>query len=468
MSDSRLISRRTLLRGAGAAVALPWLEAMAPARALAAGTVRPPVRLGFFYVPNGVHMPNWRPKETGSKFTFPPILKSLEPHRKHVIVLSDLKADHCDGIKAAHEPAGGGYLVGYKCKHSEVPEVGGISVDQLAAKKIGARTPADSLALGIDPGFRGDHGYSGTYMSRISWRTRTAPADLELNPKQLFDRLFRGRTVRRPDWTAGGEAQDAKPSPLAGTVKGSVLDLVRDDARKLQKQLGVSDQRKLEEYLDGIRDVERRIERAGGDGRSHHKEALADELKAQDKKSPLPKLVIPDGRSIPDTFAEHVNLILDILVLAFQTDTTRIASFIFSNEKSGRSYREIGVRSSHHSISHHKGKKENHDKLTKINTHHMELFARMLRRMSDVKEGGSTLLDNVAILYGCGLSDGNKHNNDNLPTLLVGGGGGTLRGGRHVAYGKAPICNLYLEMLDRAGIKLDRFGDSTGRLGKLS
>ena len=443
------LSRRTFLRGGAAAVALPWLDAMAAADA------PPPVRLGFFYVPNGVHVAAWKPKKPGSDFEFSRTLKSLEAVRDRVLVLSDLKADHCDGHKAAHEPSGGGFLVGFKCKHSEVPEVGGPSVDQVAARKIGLRTPVDSLALGIDLGHRGDHGYSGTYMSHISWRTRTAPADLELNPKRLFQRLFRDGKPRH------ARVQKPAASPLEGTVEGSVLDLVRDDARRLQNQLGLSDRRKIEEYLDGVRSIERRIAKAGKDSESHHREGLK-------KDEDLPNLLMPKGHGIPDVYAEHVNLMLDILVLAFQTDTTRVASFMFSYEKSGRAYPEIGARGSHHSTSHHKGKKEAHDQLTKINTHHVELFSRMLQRMRDVKEGDGTLLDNVALCYGSAISDGNKHNHDDLPILLAGGGGGTIKGGRHLAVGKTPICNLYLSMLDRAGVKLDRFGDSTGRLGKLS
>lgn len=194
-----MISRRALLRGAGAAVALPWLEAMASA--LAAGA-KPPVRLAFFYVPNGVHMPLWKPKAGGPLGELPPILKSLEPVKDRVLVLSDLAADHCNGVKAAHEPSGGGFLIGAKCKHSEEPEVAGTSIDQAVAQQVGLKTPVDSLALGIDAGMRGDHGYSGTYLSNISWRSKSTPAALELNPRQLFDRLFRGRAPRRRDWTA--------------------------------------------------------------------------------------------------------------------------------------------------------------------------------------------------------------------------------------------------------------------------
>lgn len=458
------LSRRTLLRGAGAAVALPWLEAMSPAFAQSKPAAKPPVRLGFFYVPNGVHMANWRPQAAGELNQWPSILKPLEPVKSKLVVISDLAADHCHSSVAAHEPSGGGFLVGVKPKHSEEPEVGGVSIDQLAAQQIGLKTPVDSLALGIDPGMRGDHGFSGTYLSNISWRSANTPAALELNPKQLFDRLFRGQAPRRARFGADDEAT---PSKKSDSVESSVLDLVREDARTLQGRLGFTDRRKLEEYFEGLRSIERRIDQAGKDGRSHHQEGFKDDPGAQGKFSDLPTLTMPGGRGIPSTFAEHVNLMLDILTLAFQTDTTRIASFMFSCEKSGRSYPEIQV-GSHHSISHHQGKAENHAMLTRINTLHIELFARMLGRMANLWEGETTLLDNVAICYGSAISDGNKHNHDDLPIVLAGGAGGALKGGRHVKLGKkTPICNLYLDMAARAGADLRKFGDSTGPLGLL-
>jgi len=449
-----MINRRTFLRGAGAAVALPWLEAMAPALA---GGAKPPVRLAFFYAPNGIVLDNWRPKAAGELGELLPILKTLEPVKKNILILSDLAADHCQSPVAGHEPSGGGFLVGAKCKHSEEPEVGGVSVDQLAALQVGLKTPVDSIAMGIDPGMRGDHGYSGTYLSNISWRSPNTPAALELNPKQLYDRLFRGRAPKRPDWETRGVLD--RPATKSDSIDSSVLDLVREDARSLETKLGFSDRRKLEEYFEGLRSVERRIEGASKDCHTHHQEGFKDDL---------PRMVLPDGRGIPSTYAEHVTLMLDILTLAFQSDTTRIGSFLFSCEKSGRAYPEIEAPGSHHGTSHHQNKPENLAKLTAINSHHMNLFAKMLERMSTIDEGGSTLLDNVMICYGSGISDSNKHNHDNLPILVAGGGGGAVRGGRHIVYGKkTPVCNLYLEMLARVGVDLPKFGDSTGRLDLL-
>jgi hypothetical protein len=447
----RFLSRRAFLRGVGVSLALPLLDAGDPA-APASGPTQAPVRLGFFYVPNGVVMANWKPKATGTEFDFPEILRPLQPLKQRVTVLSDLAADHCIGEIASHEPAGGAFLVGAKCKRSEEPEVGGISVDQLAARHLGEQTPVDALTLGIEPGFRGDHGYSGTYLSHMSWRSTTSPAPLEINPKELFNRLFHGQLPRSP-----GLDRDARPP--ADSVEGSILDLVRDDARDLRHHLGSSDRDKMEEYLEGVRGIERRI--AGIDpGTSGTPEPLDARIREP---------VFPEGKGIPKVYADHVNLLLDILVMAFQTDTTRVASFMFGMEKSGRSYPEIGAPGSHHSTSHHDNKPENLAELTKINTHHLGLFARMLRRMGEIREGDRTLLDNVVFLYGCGISDGNKHNHDDLPILLAGGGGGTLTGGRHIAFGKkTPICNVYLDMLARAGLPVEKFGDSTGRLTQLS
>lgn len=462
MADSRPLSRRTVLRGVGAAVALPWLEIMAP-RALADQAGKPPVRLAYFYVPNGVHMPAWRPEEAGELTELPTTLKALAPMKDSITVISNLAAEHCDGNGAAHEPAGGGFLVGKKCKHSEEPEVGGRSVDQVAAREVGLQTPVDSLALGIDPGHRGDHGYSGTYMSHISWRSKTTPADLELNPKQLYERLFRGKKPTRADWN------HQRPSePESDSLETSVLDLVQEETRSLQRQLGFSDKRKLEEYLEGLRGIERRVALSERDIHSHHQEAFQEDPLLHNDEPELPELIIPDGKGIPSDYSEHVNLMLDILTLAFQTDTTRVASFMFSYEKSGRSYPEIEAPSSHHSTSHHQKKQQNWDRLTRINTLHVELFARMLERMSKIDEGGRSLLDNVLFLYGAGISDGNRHNHDDLPILLAGGAGGRLSGGQHIALEtKTPICNLYLEMLAAVGIQRRSFGDSTGRLALL-
>ncbi len=467
MSHRFKLSRRSLLRGTGVALTLPWLDAMSSCSAATRQAGKPPMRMAFFYVPNGVNMDSWRPAEAGSLDELPETLKPLEAVKKHILVLSDLEAEHCDGQNAAHEPAGGGYLVGKKCKHSEEPEVGGASIDQIVAREIGYETAIDSLAMGIDPGHRGDHGYSGTYMSHISWRNKTTPTALELNPKQLYERLFHGKAPKRPDWMANDTpAESAEP---ADSVEASVLDLVREDTKSLQRKLGFNDRRKLDQYLEGLRSIEKRVELASHDGYSHHQDAFSKDPLADADEDEVSPLIIPNGRGIPAEYASHVNLMLDIMTLAFQTDSTRVATFMFSYEKSGRAYPEINAKGSHHSTSHHKKQTENLEQLTRINTHHMELFSRMLQRMSEISEGDGTLLDNVLICYGAGLSDGNKHNNDNLPVVLAGGGCGTIQGGRHIAYDeKTPICNLYIEMASRMGLSMESFGDSNGRLSELA
>lgn len=472
-SANPIVSRRTLLRGVGAGVALPWLEAMEPTTALASTPRKPPVRLGFFYVPNGVRMDHWRCGKELVASDLPPILQPLgdKDVTDQVLMLSNLKADHCKGTEAGHEPAGGGFLVGKRCKRSEEAEVGGASIDQWVAARIGQATNVDALALGIDPGHRGDHGYSGSYLSHVSWRNKTTPATLELNPRLLYNRLFRGRKLRRPNW---GETVEPTPKSRIDPVEASILDLIRDDTQRLQRQLGFADRRRLGEYLEGLRNIERRIELAEKDSHSHHQDSFDEDpskiaLHEGESLDDLPELIMPRGEGIPSSYSEHVNLMLDILTLAFQTDTTRVSSFMFSFEKSNRSYAEAGAPGSHHSTSHHQSKEKNLSLLTKVNTFHMDLFARMLQRMSNIQEGESTLLDNVALLYGSGISDGNKHNHDDLPILIAGGGGGRIDSGRHVAFSKpTPLCNVYLDMLACAGVPLKQFGDSTGRTRRLA
>jgi hypothetical protein len=449
-SVNRPLKRRAFLRGLGMTLALPWLEAGEPG---ASAPHPPPVRMGFFYVPNGVVMENWKPKASGADFAFPPILKPLEPLKSSILVLSDLAADHCENKVAGHENAGGGFLVGAKCKRSEEPESGGISVDQLAARTLGGQTPVDALTLGVDTDIRGDFGYSGTYLSHLSWRGPTSPAPVEINPQVLFDRLFRSQLARSP-----ARAQSAA-EPVGRSLSSSVLDLVREDAATLRRNLGARDRDKLDDYLDGLRAIERRLD--GGD--------LGVQATAGRQDAGIVAPAFPAGSGIPAVYADHVNLMLDILVLAFQADITRVSTFMFGAEKSDRAYPEIGAPGSHHSTSHHNGKPENLAELTRINTHHVTLFARLLQRLQQVKEGDGTLLDHVVFCYGGGISDGAWHNHNNLPIILAGGGGGTLTGGRHISYGrKTPICNLYLDMLARAGVPLERFGDSSGRLAHLS
>ncbi len=469
MLSSWLLPRRTFLKSASASIALPFLDAMVPSNPVGRKKGKPPVRLGWFYIPQGAVMEHWKPKTTGKDFELPSILKSLEPVKNRILVISDLAAEHCKGQGAGHEPSTGGILTGYKCKHSEEPEAGGISIDQQAAKMIGDQTIVDALTMGIDPGHRGDHGYSGTYLSHMSWRSPGTPAAVEYTPKELFDRLFGGRTLRAPKWEEESKASTRKANTPAvnadDQIGFSILDMVREDARSLLGKLGSNDRAKMEGYLDGIRSIEKRLDLVEKENQESGSGASAKDKKTGKASSP-PDLMIPKQAGRPALYADHVNLMLDILVMAFWSDTTRVGTFLYSYEKSGRSYPELGVSGSHHSISHHDDKKENLDKLVKINTHHMELFSRMLTNMSRIEEGDGTLLDNVALMYGSGIENSNKHNHDNLPMILA-GGGGVNSGGHHLALGKkTPVCNLYLDMMAMAGLELEKFGDSTGRLLK--
>ena len=455
-----VLSRRQMLRGSSVLLGLPLLEAMMATSTngtVAATAANIPTRVGFFYVPNGVNMHDWRIAEAGKLKTLSPILQPLEPVRNRLTVVSNLEAEHCTGRGAGHEPAGGGFLVGQRCKHSEAPEVGGISIDQAIARHSGLQTPVDSLTMGIDPGHAGDHGYSGTYLSHISWRGKQTPAPLEINPQQLFQRLYQGKSPQRN--LRGNDSN--QPADLEKNPKASVIDFILEDARSLQSQLGYSDRQRLEDYIDGVRGVEKRVQAATRDSHSHHEGSFDSDPELDGVYRTIAGHMPKDSRGIPSSYTEHVSLMLDIMALAFQADTTRVASFMFSYEKSGRAYKEIDISGAHHSLSHHGNEEKNLSQLTKINTLHIDLFSKLLQRLDQIPEGNGTVLDNCLFLYGSGISDGNKHNHDDLPILLAGGGGCNLQGNRHLQLEKKrPLCDVYLTMAQCAGIPMDQFGDS--------
>ncbi|MDG3003033.1 DUF1552 domain-containing protein [Paludisphaera mucosa] len=448
MNRSR-ISRRALLRGAGAAVALPWMESMVAAGAPGGSATTGPRRMGFFYVPNGVHMKDWRPEAEGRDFQMPWILEPLAPLKQDLLVLTGLAQDNA----RAHGDGPGDHARSLSCFLTGVHPVKtdganiqvGVSVDQVAARKLGDATRLPSLELGIERGGQSgncDSGYSCAYSSNISWRSPTTPTAKEINPRLVFDRLFgnRGGT--------GTEAERRKRS----LYDRSILDFVLEDAQSLRGRIGQTDRRKLDEYLTAVREIEQRI-------------ARADE--ADGGKSGLDVgAARPAG--VPKEYAEHVRLMFDLIVLAFQTDTTRICTFMFGNEGSTRPYPFLEVPEGHHDLSHHGKDPKKLAKIRKINRFHMEEFARMLVRLKESREGERSVLDNSMIVYGSGISDGDRHNHDDLPVLLVGKGGGSLDTGRHVVYSPQPLNNLYLSMLDRMDVPCERLGDSTGRLEKLS
>jgi hypothetical protein len=448
MSMNRRISRRTVLKGLGTAIGLPVLEAMGPALAFGEPARKAlPRRMAFVYVPNGKHMAAWTPSALGGDFELPATLAPLKPFRKDLCVLSGLTADkaraHGDG-GGDHARAMSAFLTGRQPRKTSGADIrAGISVDQLAAQKVGQQTRFPSLEIGCDRGLNSgscDTGYSCAYSANISWRSESTPMAKEVNPRLVFERFF------------AGDAKDEAAASRARRqmYKKSILDFVAEDAAALKAQLGATDQRKLDEYLTGVREIERRIVRAETErvGDSSH-------------------LTMPAG--IPKDYAQHIHLLADLLVLAFQGDLTRIATFVFANDGSNRSYKFIDVPEGHHELSHHGGNKEKQAKIQKINQFHITQLAYLLEKLKAVREGSGTLLDNCMIVYGSGISDGNRHNHDELPILLAGKGGGTIVPGRHIRYPReTPLTNLYLSMLDRMGAHTESFGDSTGLLPQLS
>jgi Protein of unknown function (DUF1552) len=447
----KYVSRRTLLRGMGAAVALPVLDSMVPALTAASTVAQKiaPKRMVFVYVPNGIDMRNWTPAAEGRSFQLPKILNSLAPVQDDVLVLSGLM-DHGgealgDG-PGDHARASASFLTGVHPKKTSGADIyAGISVDQLAAQKIGSATRLASLELGCEDGHLAgncDSGYACAYVNSISWRTPTAPNPPEVNPRAVFERLFGN------DESAGDPVLRAR----SARFQQSILDLVSDDARRLQSGLGKTDTRKLDEYFTAVREVERQVEMM--------------EQQIATNSVAAPTMTKPDG--VPIEFAEHARLMFDLLAIALQTDTTRISTFMLAREGSNRTYREIGVSEGHHGLSHHRNDPALMDKVAAINQHHMEQFSYFLSKLKKTKDGANSLLDNTVVMYGSGISDGNKHNHDDLPVLLA-GGSQTFKTGRHVRYSKSePVSDLYLSILDAAGVPTDRFGDSESRLSDLT
>jgi hypothetical protein len=445
MKDLR-VSRRNVLKGVGVMVALPWLEAMMPRTLFGAATPAvAPRRMAFLYVPNGIDMANWTPAAEGTLATLPPTLQPLAPLQKDLLVLSGLTLDkarpHGDG-GGDHARAMAAFLTGRQPRKTHGADIrAGLSVDQLAADKIGKATRFASLEIGCEGGKNSgncDSGYSCAYSANLAWRTESSPLAKEVNPRLVFERLF------------AAPVKGDEKALRRERYKHSILDFVGEDARGLRDKLGGPDRHKLDEYLTGVRAIEQRLVRV---------EETTD-------------IAAPAGAArptgIPKDYREHLRLMADMLVLAFQTDLTRIATFVFANDGSNRSYRDYGVAEGHHDMSHHGRSKDKKAKIQKINQFHIEQFAYLLGKLKAVKEGNGTLLDNCMIVYGSGISDGDRHNHDNLPILLAGKGGGTLQTGRHIRYAKeTPLTNLYLNLLDRMGVHVDSFGDSKGRLTSL-
>ena len=444
------LTRRSLLRGAGAALALPLLDAMPLGRAVAdggkaaAGAARGPVRLAFAFTPNGVNTDRWFPKTTGRDWELTPSLEPLKEFREDVTVLSGLAQRNGESLGDGggdHARNAATYLTGvHPLKTAGANIRAGRSIDQVAADHLGRDTRLASLELGCDRGRNAgscDTGYSCAYSNNISWRSPSQPTAKEINPKLAFQRLF-----------GTGAEGDAAERRLAD--RQSVLDLVADDAAALTKRVGATDRRKLDEYFTSVRDVERRIE----------KTLTAPPVEA-------PQIELPAG--VPAETAEHIDIMFELQALAFRTDVTRVSTFMLANAGSNRNYPEVGVNDGHHHLSHHQSDNRKLDNVAKIDRFLCERFAGFLKRLKETPDGDGTLLDNSLVLYGSGISDGNRHNHHDLPLILAGRGGGAIKSGEHRAFEQhTPLNDLFLTLLDAAGVQgVDEFGDSTGRLAGL-
>lgn len=440
MLTGKSLPRRSFLRGAGATVALPFLDAMVPAFA-APAAAKPPLRMAFVYVPNGIDMRGWNPDYEGRLTELPRILKPLEPMKDDLLLLGNLT--HNTG-RALLDGAGdhgrccGSYLTGVHVTKSLVNVHNGVSMDQLVAREIGGQTRFPSLELGLEDARQSgdcDSGYSCAYTNNLAWRSETQPLPPILDPRALFERLFGEGPVLSPE----ARARQAK-------YRRSILDFVTADTKKLEQDLGPTDRRKLDEYLSSIRAVELQLEKAERDNRQID-----------------PHMDKPYG--VPADFAEHFRLMTDMVTIAFQADLTRVLTFLVTHEGTSRAYREIGISDGHHPLTHHKGNLEMLEKVATINQYHMRQFAAWVAKMKSIPEGDGSLLDHSMIVYGAGLSDGNRHLHEDLPTVMVGRANGTVKPGRRIVYRReTPMCNLFLSMMDRMGVRMDHFGDSTGRL----
>jgi hypothetical protein len=439
-------SRRRFLRGSSLLLGLPFFPSLVRTASASSAETSPPIRTAFLYFPNGVWEKGWVPEQTGSDFELTPSLAPLAELRSEVLVLSGLDKKNSHGGDG-HYAKTANFLTGMPVQKTTGKDVssGGISVDQLIANHLGNQTPLPSLELGTEPvisGIDSNVGYTRLYGSHISWQTPTRPVAKEINPRVVYERLF---------------SKQLSENPQTSESYQNLLDFVLEDAKQVRGTLGRDDQFKMDEYLDAVRAVEKRIEFASR-GKPRSWEPSIQEREIAGKKP-----------GTPSDFREHIDVMLDLIVLAFQTDSTRVCSFMFANDVSGRNFSFIdGVKGGHHELSHHENNEAKIAQYQKINHWHVAQFARMIEKMKAIKEGEGTLLDNSMVMFGSSFSDGNRHDPDNLPILLAGRGGGSITPGRHLAaQGQVPLCNLYLSMLRRNAMELESFGDSNGEIADL-
>lgn len=437
------IDRRTVLKGFGATLALPFLESMMPQGVLAASAPKTPIRTAFIFVPNGINMEHWVPSGNQLPYTLQP-LQSLKSKfnimsglaQRNAFALGDGAGDHARSAAA--------WLTGcHPRKTSGANIKAGISFDQILAKEFSNITRFSSLELGCERGGLAgdcDSGYSCAYSNSISWRTDSTPVAKEVDPRLVFERLFASENQN--------ESEISKAQRLAENK--SILDFIMEDAKTLNKKLGHTDRMKLDEYMTGVREIERRL--------------LFLEKQTKDFSSSS----LANIQGIPSDYQDHIRIMGDLMVLAFQTDTTRVSTFMFANEGSNRSYKMIGVSDGHHEMSHHQRTPEKLEALKKINNFHVTQLAYILNKMDSIKEGDKTLLDNSMVVYGAGICDGDRHNHDDLPVLLAGLGGGKIKSGQHLKFtSNTPMTNLFLSMADKINIPVEQIGDSTGKLIQL-
>jgi len=437
----RVLSRRTLLRGLGASLSLPYLDAMVPAATAASRTVQPARRLGYIYIPMGCDQSRWTPGNgEGDRLgELSPILQSLEPVRDHCTILTNLELE--PAYPGTHATSNASWLSAARVKHTESSDYyNGTTADQIAAKAIGQETQLPSLELAMDlmqVVGQCDNGYACVYQNNLSWSSPTTPLPAEAHPRLVFEQLV----------GAGGSKAD-RAAALAR--RGSLLDFVKDDMSRLARTLGPEDRARVDHYLDSVREVERRIQKA----------------EAAVAENELPDLERPSG--VPASYAEHVRLMFDLQLLAMRGDVTRVITFQLARETSNRTYADIGVSDPHHPLSHHGNDPDKIEQMSKINAFHVSLFAEYLTKLAATPEGEGTLLDHSLLLYGSGMGNPNVHDHTNLPVIVAGGAGAGVKGGRHLRHETTvPLANLHLTLLDRAGVELDQFGDSTGLLEML-
>jgi hypothetical protein len=434
------LPRRTFLRGMGATLALPLLDAMIPAAtAMAHTAARPVKRLGFVFMPMGCDLSRWTPPGGDQLGEMSPILKSLTPVRDHISILSNLEL--APAYPGTHATSNAAFLSAARAKRTESADYFlGTTVDQIAARQLGAATQLPSLEMSMDlmqTVGQCDNGYACVYQNNLSWSSPTTPLPAEAHPRLIFETLF-------------GDGGTLAERQAALRKRASLLDFVNDDLSRLKRNLGPADRAKVDDYLDAVREVERRIQRAEADTKDHA----------------LPDLDRPAG--VPAAYADHAKLMFELQILAFQGDITRVTTFQLARETSNRTYPEIGVSDPHHPLSHHGNDPGKIEKMAKINAFHVSLFADFLQKMKATADGEGTLLDNSLFLYGSGMGNPNAHDHQNLPVIVAGGAAGGMKGGRHIRFEKpTPLANVHLTLLDKAGVKLDNFGDSTGKIVQL-